>query len=691
MANVGYATLTVSPSMRGAQQSMQRQMSGIMPAAGRQAGRQLGQAIGGSATAALIPNLRRASSMAAGEVARASGALTKARQDEVASAARVTAAEQRLAAVQGRSKSSAEQLATAQARLATAKEQHQLATSRVAGAQQQMTAAEQGAATASRQLATAVNQTTQAMSGQSSQVNQAAGPWARLRSGASSALGSIRTGTAAIGGAITSQITTPTTGATSAMGDLRASMRGMATMGAAFAAGLGFVNMASNIYEVATGAQHTEAVLEGLYETAGHGASEAAVMMGLLNDRFSRSGIAMQAFQQGASDLAYLGLNARETADILQFMESTISATGGSAEELGRVTTALASAQNAGRASAAELNMISQAGVPIYDMLAAHLGITNAEIRDLTGSGTLLVEDVLEAMQAQGGTWAAGLVDGAERANRTWSSAWDSMRNTFVNGIATQVIPLLDRVSPVAHRMAAGMGRAFDALPGMVSRAGQAMRDAGVASALRTIAEGALELARGAGPALVGFAIGAGVALGGLVLALEPLGVLLGELGEWMQANSTVVQVFGLSVGALATAWLTVVKPILAVVAAFKAGGAAIALLANPIGLVIGAIALLAAGLVYAWKNSETFRNIVVGAWEWVKSAVQGVVSWFTGTAWPAIRDWWNNLTSSASAAMTLSSNARVAPRATSGSKRSGSERSSSRNAPSLSTRRPPA
>src|SRR5690554_2013956 len=205
-------------------------------------------------------------------------------------------------------------------------------------------------------------------------------------------MGAISAAAASTSSRLRSSFSGAFTSASRSAADLGGQIRGLAGMGAALAAGLGFVNIASDIYEVATGAQHTEAVLEGLYETAGHGANEAQKMMGLLNDRFGRSGIQMQAFQQGASDLAYLGLTASETADILQFMESTISATGGSAEELGRVTTALASAQNAGRASAAELNQISQAGVPIYDMLADHLGITNAQIRDLTGSGELLVE-----------------------------------------------------------------------------------------------------------------------------------------------------------------------------------------------------------------------------------------------------------------------------------------------------------
>lgn len=43
----------------------------------------------------------------------------------------------------------------------------------------------------------------------------------------------------------------------------------------------------------------------------------------------------------------------------------------------------------------------------------------------------------------------------------------------------------------------------------------------------------------------------------------------------------------------------------------------------NPIGLVVLAIAALVAGLVLAYQNSETFRNIVNSAWEAVKVAVK--------------------------------------------------------------------
>lgn len=45
----------------------------------------------------------------------------------------------------------------------------------------------------------------------------------------------------------------------------------------------------------------------------------------------------------------------------------------------------------------------------------------------------------------------------------------------------------------------------------------------------------------------------------------------------------------------------------------------------NPIGLVIAAIAALAAGFIYLWNTSEGFRNFWIGLWETIKTAAMGV------------------------------------------------------------------
>lgn len=60
------------------------------------------------------------------------------------------------------------------------------------------------------------------------------------------------------------------------------------------------------------------------------------------------------------------------------------------------------------------------------------------------------------------------------------------------------------------------------------------------------------------------------------------------------------------------------------------------AMSANPIGLVILAIVALVAIFVIAWKNSETFRNIVTGAFNKVLSGVQTAWNWIKGN-WPLL------------------------------------------------------
>lgn len=55
-----------------------------------------------------------------------------------------------------------------------------------------------------------------------------------------------------------------------------------------------------------------------------------------------------------------------------------------------------------------------------------------------------------------------------------------------------------------------------------------------------------------------------------------------------------------------------------------------LAFLANPVGLVIAAIVALGAIFVVAWKNSETFRNVVSGALNWVKDTAGKVIDFFT-------------------------------------------------------------
>ena len=69
------------------------------------------------------------------------------------------------------------------------------------------------------------------------------------------------------------------------------------------------------------------------------------------------------------------------------------------------------------------------------------------------------------------------------------------------------------------------------------------------------------------------------------------------------------------------------------------------ALLANPIGLVVAAIAGLVAAFVVLWNKSEKFRNFWINLWDIVKGTAEVAweeISGFFKNAWIAIKAVWS-------------------------------------------------
>ena len=96
--------------------------------------------------------------------------------------------------------------------------------------------------------------------------------------------------------------------------------------------------------------------------------------------------------------------------------------------------------------------------------------------------------------------------------------------------------------------------------------------------------------------------------------ASGPLMSFFGWLGDHQTLVGTLASgilaiVGGMKLWALATTILTGAQAILTAVMS-----------ANPIGIVVLALAALAAGFAYAWTHSETFRNVVTGVWDGIKA-----------------------------------------------------------------------
>lgn len=114
---------------------------------------------------------------------------------------------------------------------------------------------------------------------------------------------------------------------------------------------------------------------------------------------------------------------------------------------------------------------------------------------------------------------------------------------------------------------------------------------------------------------------------------IRPLQLVAKTL-EWIADHGKTLQpiLAGLLAGFIAFRVVTgIIKAITIAQAAWNA-----VLAMNPIGLIVIAIAALAAGLIYAWQNSETFREVVTGAFDTVKGVVMGVYNWFKDN-WPLL------------------------------------------------------
>ena len=108
-----------------------------------------------------------------------------------------------------------------------------------------------------------------------------------------------------------------------------------------------------------------------------------------------------------------------------------------------------------------------------------------------------------------------------------------------------------------------------------------------------------------------------------LLPAIEAILGPLQAFGAWAQRNPKVFLALAAAIGAVASA-------VLLINAAMKVAGA-IALLTNPIGLIIVAVAALTAGVILLYKKSETFRDVLEKVWAAVKKAVEVVVDYFDG------------------------------------------------------------
>jgi tape measure domain-containing protein len=411
--------------------------------------------------------------------------------------------------------------------------------------------------------------------------------------------------------------------------------------------------------------------------------------------------------QTAASSLISAGIESSKVIPIMRTLGDVTSGMGTGAEGVQRATIALQQMSAAGRITGEDLAQLRDAGIPVYQLLAAATGKTTAEVTKLADAGKLGGKELGQLMTAletgKGLERFSGLM---EKQSKSLAGVWSTLKDNVNMALSDAVQPaipglthLVDKAGALAGKYLplasakllelAGKGREVwnvlkaEGLEGAVGKldslAGMGGKLAHVFEVAAPIIGDVVEIVKsGLAPAAGDAGLGVGalltqlglmdnvlafladhttlvhVATTGLVVALTAAKVATMGYAAWQTASNaytvTAAAVRGLLTGATvaqtgaeelntaakaqniaasirsgAVATVTAVRT--GIVTAATAGYTAAqwllnaALTANPIGLVIAAVAGLAVGIVLLWKHSETFRTIVTAAFREVAQA----------------------------------------------------------------------
>lgn len=167
----------------------------------------------------------------------------------------------------------------------------------------------------------------------------------------------------------------------------------------------------------------------------------------------------MPGLVEGAKRLIAFGVSSE---DVIEKLRNLGNAAGGNEQILDRLTLAYGKLQAKGRASLEELNMFTEAGVPILQALAEQYGVTTAEIYKMVNEGKIGFEDVDKALTAltTGSGKFAGMI---EKQGQTLNGVISTMQDNF-NLLGKEII---EGALPAIKGLALFMANVADSFRGM--------------------------------------------------------------------------------------------------------------------------------------------------------------------------------------------------------------------------------
>lgn len=123
-------------------------------------------------------------------------------------------------------------------------------------------------------------------------------------------------------------------------------------------------------------------------------------------------------------------------ADVREELQMLGDIAMGNQEKLGRLANAYAKVQTKGKASLKEINMFSEAGVPLVDAMSENLKKTNKEVLELITKGKVgfpEVQKALESLTSEGGQFFRMMEQQSQTLSGKWSTFKDNVNISFAD------------------------------------------------------------------------------------------------------------------------------------------------------------------------------------------------------------------------------------------------------------------
>ncbi|QBO36976.1 hypothetical protein EQG49_11215 [Periweissella cryptocerci] len=361
---------------------------------------------------------------------------------------------------------------------------------------------------------------------------------------------------------------------------------------------------------------------------------------------------------------------AGKSADIYKSLNDSILGFGGSTEQVNEAVTQLSQAFSNGKVDGQTWNSMINAGMgPSLNALAKTMGMTTGEMKAGLSSGKISVEkfqDSLINLDKNGGGGMKSLSKIAKDSTAGIGTSMQNIKTAIVRGLANVIQPLskpmaqalnamIPMIDGVGKAIAGVMPKVVTFVQGIVSSVqsflptGKQM--AGVFDTVKARVSVVFGAIQAAIPSVISIfqslvavvkpivmiIAGVAVAVANFITSSSTMSVIVGIIQTVANVLKTLVPILQpviTAVGAGVIAFMAVQKVIAifnAVKTAIMAVRVAMMLLAaNPIGLIIAAVAALVAGFIYLWKTNEGFRNFFITAW----NAIQQVAV----TVWNVIK-----------------------------------------------------